>query len=145
MKKNIVIVVSAMNMGGAQRVVSILCNHWSQSGYAVTLISTFTQKKINHFQLHKDVNLKYLSNKISSIRDSQGSCYFCDLSIQVMKPICFEEMDNGNLPFKWQGRKSRAIETDFGFDIDTQWQYLVIEHWLKEHGYTESNIPWSEN
>ena len=62
MKKNIVIVVSAMNMGGAQRVVSILCNHWSQSGYAVTLISTFTQKKINHFQLHKDVNLKYLSN-----------------------------------------------------------------------------------
>ena len=61
-----------------------------------------------------------------------------------MKPICFEEMDSG-LPFKWQGKKSKAIETDFGFDIDTQWQYLVIEHWLKEHGYTESIIPWSEN
>ncbi len=60
MKKNIVIVVSALNMGGAQRVVSILCNHWSQSGYAVTIISTFTGKKINHFQLNKDVTLKYL-------------------------------------------------------------------------------------
>ena len=62
MKKNIVIIVSAMNMGGAQRVVSILCNHWSQSGYAVTLISTFTGEKINHFQLNENVTLKYLSN-----------------------------------------------------------------------------------
>ena len=60
MKKNIVIVVSAMNMGGAQRVASILCNQWSQRGHAVTLISTFTGKKINHFKLNKDVTLKYL-------------------------------------------------------------------------------------
>ena len=42
MKKNIVIIVSAMNMGGAQRVVSILCNYWSQHGHNVTLISTFS-------------------------------------------------------------------------------------------------------
>ena len=62
MKKNIVIVVSAMNMGGAQRVVSILCNYWSQNGYEVTLISTFSEEKINHDQLNKDVTLKYLSN-----------------------------------------------------------------------------------
>ena len=62
MKKNIVIVVSAMNMGGAQRVVSILCNHWSQNGYVITLISTFSGEKINHYQLNKDVALKYLSN-----------------------------------------------------------------------------------
>tara|TARA_Y200000002_G_scaffold373144_1_gene371809 strand:- start:5638 stop:6378 length:741 start_codon:yes stop_codon:yes gene_type:complete len=87
------------------------------------------------------VNLKYLDN-VSSIRDSQGSCYFCDLSIQVMKPVCFEEMDRGQLPFKWQGRKSKAIETDFGFDIDTEWQYVVIEYWLKKYGFTENSIPW---
>ena len=87
------------------------------------------------------VELKYLDN-VSSIRDSQGSCYFCDLSIQVMKPICFEEMDKGQLPVKWQGRKSKAIETDFGFDIDTEWQYVVIEYWLKKYGFTENSIPW---
>ncbi len=87
------------------------------------------------------VDLKYLDN-VSSIRDSQGSCYFCDLSIQVMKPVCFEEMDKGQLPFKWQGRKSKAIETDFGFDIDTEWQYVVIEYWLKKYGFTENSIPW---
>jgi GalNAc-alpha-(1->4)-GalNAc-alpha-(1->3)-diNAcBac-PP-undecaprenol alpha-1,4-N-acetyl-D-galactosaminyltransferase len=62
MKKNIVIVVSAMNMGGAQRVASVLSNHWSQNEYVVTLISTFSREKINHFQLNKDVALKYLSN-----------------------------------------------------------------------------------
>ena len=87
------------------------------------------------------VDLKYLDN-VSSIRDSQGSCYFCDLSIQVMKPVCFEEMDKGQLPFKWQGRRSKAIETDFGFDIDTEWQYVVIEYWLKKYGFTENSIPW---
>jgi len=54
-------VVSAMNMGGTQRVVSILCNHWSQNGYVVTLISTYTGEKKDHYQVSKDVVLKYLS------------------------------------------------------------------------------------
>mgnify|MGYP001394260023 CR=1 FL=1 len=58
MKKNIVIIVSAMNMGGAQRVVSILCNHWSQNGHNVTLISTFSGNKEHYYQLNKDVTLE---------------------------------------------------------------------------------------
>ena len=87
------------------------------------------------------VDLKHIYN-VSSIRSSQGSVYFCDLSIQVMKPVCFEDMENGQLPFKWQGKRSKAIETDFGFDIDTDWQYVVIEYWLRKHGFTETVIPW---
>lgn len=87
------------------------------------------------------VDLKHIEN-VSSIRSSQGSVYFCDLSIQVMKPVCFEDMANGQLPFKWQGKRSKAIESDFGFDIDTEWQYVVIEYWLRKHGYTEATIPW---
>lgn len=62
MKKNIVIIVSAMNMGGAQRVVSILCNYWSKNGYVVTLICTYTGGKINYYKLNKHVTLKYLTN-----------------------------------------------------------------------------------
>jgi len=93
------------------------------------------------FEMKPFVNLDHIDN-VSSIRDSQGSCYFTDFSIQVMKPKCFEDMDNGQLPFKWQGKRSRAIETDFGFDIDTEWQYVVIEYWLKKRGFTESTIPW---
>tara|TARA_B110000444_G_C18776142_1_gene565023 strand:+ start:205 stop:1332 length:1128 start_codon:yes stop_codon:yes gene_type:complete len=61
-RKKITIIVSAMNMGGAQRVVSILCNHWSQNGCDVTLIYTYTTKKIHHYYLNKDVRIKYLSN-----------------------------------------------------------------------------------
>ncbi len=90
------------------------------------------------------VDLKYIDN-VSSIRDSQGATYFCDLSIQVMKPICFEDMDNGQLPFKWQGKRSKAIETDFGFDIDSKWQEIVLEYWLKLHGFTETKIPWKSD
>ena len=62
MKKNIVIVVSAMNMGGAQRVVSILSDRWSQNGHIGTLIITFTEEIKHHYQINKNVNLKYLSN-----------------------------------------------------------------------------------
>lgn len=92
-------------------------------------------------EMHPFIDLKHIDN-VSSIRDSQGATYFCDLSIQVMKPICFEDMNNGQLPFKWQGKKSKAIETDFGFDIDSEWQAVVLEYWLKKHGYTETSIPW---
>ena len=99
------------------------------------------RKLIDDNEMKPFIDLSLLDN-VSSIRDSQGSCYFCDLSIQVMKPVCFEEMDNGQLPFKWQGKKSKAIITDFGFDIDTEWQYVVIEYWLRKYGYTETSIPW---
>tara|TARA_B100001029_G_scaffold34037_1_gene25838 strand:- start:16014 stop:17126 length:1113 start_codon:yes stop_codon:yes gene_type:complete len=62
MNKSIVVVVSAMNLGGAQRVVSILCDHWSQTGYQVTLICTYTGEKVDHYQVNKNVSLQYLSN-----------------------------------------------------------------------------------
>tara|TARA_B100001093_G_C26799407_1_gene1002651 strand:- start:646 stop:1758 length:1113 start_codon:yes stop_codon:yes gene_type:complete len=60
MKKNITIVVSAMNMGGAQRVVSILSNYWSLNGCNVTLICTLTGKRIMHYQIDKNVKIIYL-------------------------------------------------------------------------------------
>ena len=107
------------------------------------MFSPARARKINsEGEIQPFVDLKYLDN-VSSIRDSQGSTFFCDLSIQVMKPSCFENMDDGQLPFKWQGKKSYAIETDFGFDIDSKWQEVVIEFWLKSHGYTEDKIPWN--
>jgi CMP-N-acetylneuraminic acid synthetase len=80
--------------------------------------------------------------EVSSIRDSQGDVYFADLSIQVLRARCFEEMDTGNLPFKWMGKKSHGIEVDFGFDIDAPWQVAVAEFWLKEHGFTSTETPY---
>ncbi len=60
--KNITIVVSAMNMGGAQRVVSILSNYWSKKNFTVTLIHTYTKDKINHYKLDDQIHNLYLKN-----------------------------------------------------------------------------------
>jgi glycosyltransferase involved in cell wall biosynthesis len=60
MKKKIVILVSAMNLGGAQRVVSILCEHWSKNGYDIALVSTFTGDIDNHYQVTNNIKLLQL-------------------------------------------------------------------------------------
>lgn len=62
MKKNIVIIISALNMGGAQRVVSILANNWSKSGYKVTLISTFSEQIEKHFIIYDNVKILKVKN-----------------------------------------------------------------------------------
>ena len=85
-----------------------------------------------------------LFQNVSSIRDSAGETYFCDLSIQVMKEVCFSEIENGPQPFRWQGHKSKAIKVDFGFDIDKEWQIPVVEYWLKKKGFSAQTVPWEE-
>lgn len=87
------------------------------------------------------VELGPLGN-ISSIRDSQGDCYFCDLQVQVMRSRCFTHMNEGQIPYKWMGRKSYALMNDYGFDIDYEWQIPLAEHWLVSRGFTLSQIPW---
>ncbi len=62
MKKNIVIIISALNMGGAQRVVSTLANNWSKSGYKVTLISTFSEQIEKHFIIYDNVKILKVKN-----------------------------------------------------------------------------------
>ena len=101
-------------------------------------------------KIDKDLNISpytdlSLIGNVSSIRNAQDATYFCDLSIQVMNKRCFENMENGQQPFKWQGNKMKAIKNDFGFDIDSEWQFVVIEYWLKKYGFTNSNIPWDIN
>lgn len=88
------------------------------------------------------VPLEAFGDQVSSIRSSQGDVYFCDLSVQVMRWRCFTHMDEGKQPFLWMGRKTKALMNDFGFDVDSQWQFLVIEHWLKEAGFTDDTIPY---
>ena len=105
------------------------------------MFSPTRARKIVDDKLDNFIDLKHFEN-VSSIRDSQGSVYFCDLSIQVLNKRCFEYMEAGALPFKWHGNNIIPIETDFGFDIDSEWQSVVIEYWLKNKGYTENKIPW---
>ena len=83
--------------------------------------------------------------EISSIRDSQGHVFFADLAVQILRPICFENIDEGVPPLKWMGKKTHGLEVDFGFDLDEEWQIPVIEYWLSKHGFTETKTPYGEN
>lgn len=92
--------------------------------------------------IEPSVPLEIFGDNISSIRNSQGGIYFCDLSIQVMRWRCFTNMENGNQPFKWMGKKSKALINDFGFDVDSEWQFKVIEYWLTKRGFTKNTLPY---
>ena len=72
------------------------------------MFSPTRARKIEDNKLRNFVSLDVFQN-VSSIRDSQGSVYFCDLSIQVLNKRCFEDMHTGSLPFKWHGNNIKPI------------------------------------
>ena len=88
-------------------------------------------------------DLDNYGKSVSSIRDSSGGVYFCDLSVQVMRWRCFIDMDKGMQPFQWMGKKSKALLNDFGFDVDSEWQFKVIEYWLTQRGFTKNSLPYN--
>ena len=81
------------------------------------------------------VEMEYFKGGVSSIRDDNEDCYFADFGIQVCRPSCFDKIESGIPPVKWMGQNSYAIKTDYGFDIDKEWQFPAIEFWLKKHGF----------
>ena len=76
-----------------------------------------------------------LSNfkNISSNRDSAGKAYFMDLSLQIIKPMCFEKMNGNQKPFLWLGKKILPFEKEFGGDIDANWQFILLKDWLEKN------------
>lgn len=83
-------------------------------------------------ELKPFVDLNYFSN-ITSNRDSAGQAYFMDLSLQIIKPKCFEKMNGNQKPFLWLGNKILPFKKDFGGDIDAKWQFLLLEKWIKNN------------
>tara|TARA_B100000315_G_C14587301_1_gene593747 strand:- start:1586 stop:2338 length:753 start_codon:yes stop_codon:yes gene_type:complete len=137
-----------LNLKKLQEGIKILRNQ-------LTLDSCFSVVKYNMFsptrsKLLSDGILKpfvdpKVFGEISSIRSSQGDVYFADLTIQIMRPVCFENMDEGTPPLQWMGKKTYGLEVDFGFDFDEEWQLPVIEYWLRKHGFTEIKTPYGTN
>ena len=78
------------------------------------------------------INLNHFKN-ITSNRDSAGSAYFMDLSLQIIKPNCFEKMNGNQRPFLWLGNKILPFVKEFGGDIDATWQMNLLERWLKKN------------
>ncbi len=62
MKRKILLLVSSMNSGGAERVAASLANAWSARGDSVTLVITFSGKGQSFYPLSKQVKLIYLAD-----------------------------------------------------------------------------------
>lgn len=124
----------------SEAITKLSQNSAADSVFSVSLYNMFSParaRRIEDGAIQPFVPLKHLDN-VSSIRDTQGDCYFCDLAIQVIRSRVFENIDSGQLPFKWQGKLSLPVFNDFGFDIDEPWQRHVIDYWLQS--YTNSNV-----
>jgi hypothetical protein len=75
---------------------------------------------------------------LSCDRDSQGSVYFADMGLSVVRPRCLDELEAGLLPQKWMGQKIHPIVSWGGCDIDFEWQVPMVEFWLRKHGFSEA-------
>ena len=67
-------------------------------------------------------------------RDSQGDVFFADMSVNIVRPKCLENMSEGLLPQKWMGKNIAQIKSNAGFDIDYEWQLPQLKFWIKQYG-----------
>ncbi|HON57205.1 MAG TPA: cytidylyltransferase, partial [bacterium] len=77
-------------------------------------------------------------------RDSQGSVWFADVAVSVVRPRNLEHLEEGLLPQKWMGTKIFPIKHWGGCDIDFEWQVPQVEYWLKKHGFSETQTPYDK-
>ena len=76
-------------------------------------------------------------------RDSQGDVYFADMSVSIVRPRCLDDLDFGVLPQRWMGRRIHPLKQWGGCDVDYAWQIPGVEYWLREHGFSETKVPYS--
>lgn len=74
-------------------------------------------------------------------RDSQGDTYFVDCSVFVLRPRCFD-YSQGEIPFRWIGKTVHPLHQEGGCDVDFEWQFPVVEHFLRRVGFTETHTPY---
>jgi glycosyltransferase involved in cell wall biosynthesis len=64
----ILFLISSLSSGGAERVAATLCNAWAQRGDEVTLVPTFSGGGKPFYQLHPDIDLIYLSERVGVVQ-----------------------------------------------------------------------------
>jgi len=77
-------------------------------------------------------------------RDSQGDCYFADMSHSVTRSYWLEHLDEGMLPQRWMGQRILPVHHTFGGDIDLPWQIDTSLSWLAEHGFTDDRTAYDD-
>lgn len=103
--------------------------------------SPLRAKKIVDGRLVPLIPLEFWGD-VSCDRGSQGDTYFADCSAFVCRPRCLEP-GYGDLPFRWMGRTVHPLEQWGGLDVDYQWQLGQVEYWLRQHGFSETALPYT--
>jgi len=81
-------------------------------------------------------------SRLNCDRDSQGDVWFADMSVSVVRPRCFDEMEKGLLPQRWMGQRIYPLKQWGGLDVDYEWQIPQVEYWLKKNGFSETATPY---
>lgn len=76
---NIVLLVSSLNSGGAERVATTLCNAWAERGDYVTLVPTFSGGGTPFYPVSEQVELVYLADLVNVGRRTGGKQYVARL------------------------------------------------------------------
>ncbi len=80
-----------------------------------------------------DLNAIGDTSKMNCDRDSQGDVWFADMGVSIIRPRCLENVEQGQLPQRWMGKKIYPLRQWGGLDVDYQWQIPQVEYWIKKH------------
>jgi CMP-N-acetylneuraminic acid synthetase len=104
------------------------------------MFSALRARRIERGLVQPFVDPKLFANATCD-RDSQGDTYFVDCSVFVLRPHCFD-YSRGEIPFRWIGTKVHPLHQEGGCDVDFEWQFPVVEHFLRRVGFTETSTPY---
>jgi len=78
-------------------------------------------------------------------RDKLGDIYFIDNCLRVIRrSTLFSDVGSSRLPYPWMGERTSPIVHQGGFDVDYDWQIPGVERRLRQQGFTEDRIPYSD-
>jgi CMP-N-acetylneuraminic acid synthetase len=104
------------------------------------MFSALRARRIEDGQVKPFVDPKLFENATCD-RDSQGDTHFVDCSVFVLRPHCFD-YSRGEVPFRWIGKTVHPLHQEGGCDIDFEWQFPVVEHFLRRVGFSETSTPY---
>lgn len=154
---NILFLTSSLNGGGAERVAVLLSNEWAKRGDHVTIMPTFSGRSGCSYQLHPNVVLDFLADKvdgsknrfrrIKALRDYINH-HAPDVVISFLPnvntaalvaalwtktPIVISERNNPELSTKVNLATAILRRTLYRFANSVVVQNSYIEEWIKKH------------
>jgi CMP-2-keto-3-deoxyoctulosonic acid synthetase len=78
-------------------------------------------------------SLYNVETQVNCDRDSQGDVWFADMGVSIVRGRALANIQSGQPPQRWMGRKILPIFNDAGLDVDYEFQLPQAEWWLKHN------------